>query len=295
MPTSGVETGRLLAQLLLEYPAYRARWISRAERIPDQGKISYQAVSRVVAEWTWATGEIAETKPPRALRDRVRRALLGESCTPETLRWFLQAFSMEQRHVNQLSAVYYGVSNEARADQWAAIPSDRHETVALNEFHYVGPERKPLRHRTVQVIKATVDQYDRYPYLFDTPDASVMVYDGGAASDLEPAGAGLWRVDIRLARPLAVGETTTVVYDTRFEYPELPAPEFRRAARRRIANVNLRVRFHAAAIPTAVAWSSWTLDDRLMRSAPVELDSENGVDRFMESLDGEIAGFTWRW
>jgi hypothetical protein len=122
-----------------------------------------------------------------------------------------------------------------------------------------------------------------------------MVYDGGAASNLEPAGAGLWRVEIRLARPLATGETATVVYDTRFDYPELPAPEFRRAARRHITNVNLRIRFHSAAVPATVAWSSWSLDDRLIRSTPVELDSENGADRYLESLNGEIAGFTWRW
>jgi hypothetical protein len=297
MPRNVATTSRLLSRLLMEHPPYRTQWVSRVERLPEPDKLSYQAVCRVIAEWTWVTGEIPETVAPRSLRDRVRRALVGEALTPETLRWFVQAFAMEQRHANELSNAYFGtlVKAPARNDQWAAIPSGRHDTLSLNEFHYIGPERRPVRHRTVQVIRATVGQYDRYPYLFDTASASVMVYDGGSASDLVPAGAGLWRVDIQLTRPLAVGETAPVVYDTRFDYPEVPVPEFRRAARRRVLNVNLRVQFHSAAIPAAVAWNSWTLDDRLISSTPVQLDSQNGADRFLESLEAGIVGFAWRW
>src|SRR3712207_6301760 len=99
MPHNVGTASRLLLRLLLEFPLYRTQWVSRAERLPEPDKISYQAVSRVIAEWTWATGEISETIPPRSLRDRVRRALIGEALTPETLRWFVQAFAMEQRHV----------------------------------------------------------------------------------------------------------------------------------------------------------------------------------------------------
>ena len=290
--------GARLRQLLADHPRYRRRW-QQASRRPTPGDlISVAAVSRVVVEHLWDSGQRPETTSDRAVRDRVRRALNGQLCSPETLGWLLEAFQMTDAEERELSGLLRrdlkprGASGHLRR---GTLPAVQHRTRSLNEFHVLGADRLPTRHHTVQVIEALVADYEVYPYRFDTPCARVTVIQGGVAGPVYPMAEGIWAVDITLTRPLQTGETTSVVYDTRFAYDEPPAPEFRRAALTRVDSVNLKVTFDRAALPAAVWWAQWDLGSEPVDEHLVDLDAQHSVERFLPLLDSSIVGFRWEW
>ncbi|MFC8455071.1 hypothetical protein [Kitasatospora sp. NPDC057223] len=97
MPAAATTTrlaGRHLAALLAAPGPYRARWLRHVTRATP-GRINQAAVTRVLAEWLWQHGEHPDSDLlPRALRDRVSRALGGRSLSAPTLRLFVAAFAM---------------------------------------------------------------------------------------------------------------------------------------------------------------------------------------------------------
>ena len=96
-----------------------------------------------------------------------------------------------------------------------------------------------------------------YPYRFDTSAVSVEVIHGGTASSLRAEQPGLHAVDIVLTRPLRSGGTASFEYVTRFAYPYVPAPQFRRAAFSPVDNLDIRVRFSPEALPASIQWCVW--------------------------------------
>ena len=123
----------------------------------------------------------------------------------------------------------------------AAFGATRHRTVPVHERHFLGADGLPTRHETRQVIEATQDGLDRYPYRFDTDALTVEVGRGysGLVGPLYHVDAGVYAVDIALEKPLRQAQTTTLEYTTTFHYRSAPNPEFRRAARERIDGVNI--------------------------------------------------------
>src|SRR6201996_455354 len=99
------QTSRLLRGLLLSRAGYRRQWQERAERRPA-GDVSQAGVARVIALHLWGSGERpdSDTALARNLKDRVRRALTGQSITPQTLSWFVEAFHMDPRDARALWA-----------------------------------------------------------------------------------------------------------------------------------------------------------------------------------------------
>ncbi|GHH71945.1 hypothetical protein GCM10018781_34110 [Kitasatospora indigofera] len=93
-PAAAAEAGRHLAALLTAPGRYRTRWLRHVARATP-GRINQAAVTRVLAEWLWLGGEASEGDIlPRALRDRVSRALGGRALSAATLRLFVAAFDM---------------------------------------------------------------------------------------------------------------------------------------------------------------------------------------------------------
>ncbi|MDQ4145291.1 MAG: hypothetical protein M3198_16425 [Actinomycetota bacterium] len=164
----------------------------------------------------------------------------------------IHAFAFDSDEVMELWARYGEAVSEPSPEVGPG-----HRTIMLHEFHYLGPDGLPERHRTVHVIKALVDDLRTYPYLFDTDQVEVTVERGGTASELYRREDGLWGVDILLHRPLRRGETASFEYLTKFKYVEPPAPEFRRQALRRVENMELLVQFHRRKLPARVRWASW--------------------------------------
>jgi len=168
-----------LVQLLSSEP-YRTEWLMYARR-PRAGTISQAAVAQVLARYLWDAGLADEHDRdlPRELKDRVGRALRGEVLSPETLNHLIHAFAFDNDEVMELWARY----GEAVAEPSTDV-GPGHRTIMLHEFHYLGVSGLPERHRTVHVIKASVDNLTSYPYLFDTDRAEVVVERGGTASEM---------------------------------------------------------------------------------------------------------------
>ncbi|MCX5208720.1 hypothetical protein OG689_05330 [Kitasatospora sp. NBC_00240] len=100
--------GRQLAALLAAPGRYRTRWLRHVARATP-GRINQAAVTRVLAEWLWLGGEASEGDVlPRALRDRVSRALGGRALSAATLRLFVAAFDMTGADEDRLWALLDG-------------------------------------------------------------------------------------------------------------------------------------------------------------------------------------------
>lgn len=179
-------------------------------------------------------------------------------------------------------------------------PSEpRHRTLSLHEWHRIGPEGLPVRHRTMQVIKALDDGLAAYTYRFDRRDAGVAAVRGARAGEpYDDETPGLTAVDLVFARPLARNETTSFEYETLFTWRSVPPPRFRRAARFPVEHVDIRIVFAPERLPAEVHWCLWNgfTDDAELRAAErVELDADHSVHRFVEHLEGHTVGFTWTW
>lgn len=298
------EAGAFLRGCLESHPWYRERWLARLEHPRRDSVLSEPAVCRVLAEHLWDTGEEPESRMdlPRRLRDRVRRALQGTVFTQRTLAQLAAAFDLTPQDLARVTALLHERPSVlavagTRLMPAAALPVRRHRTVSLHEHHYVGPDRSPVRHRTVHVVQSTADILTHYPYIFDTFALTVEVVHGGRVADqLTGLPDGLFGVSIELTRPLARGETTSLKYGNTFCYPVPPAPEFRRAASTRTDNVDVRVEFDPSRLPRSVSWCVWhDLDAPPVSHNPVPLGADRAVHRWVPFVEQACVGFRWEW
>jgi hypothetical protein len=178
-------------------------------------------------------------------------------------------------------------------------PGPNHRTLSLHEWHRIGADGLPARHRTMQVIKALRPGVASYTYRFDRSEATVGLVRGARAgkpyADEIP---GLTAVDLLFGRELEVGETTSFEYETLFTWRSVPPPRFRRAARQPVEHLDVRIKFAPERLPAEVHWGLWDGfgDDAELRGAElVELDSIHSAHRFIEHLEGHTVGFMWTW
>ncbi len=97
--------GLHLAVLLRQPGPYRDLWEKTSLTTPPGG-INQAAVCQVIAEYLWDAGERPETdlELARQLKDRVSRALSGKGISPETIRWFVNAFQLAPNDAHPLIA-----------------------------------------------------------------------------------------------------------------------------------------------------------------------------------------------
>ncbi|MFZ1411367.1 MAG: hypothetical protein WAS07_07915 [Micropruina sp.] len=294
-----IRTAVRLRELLADRPEYANLWRVQVDR-QQSGAIHQSGVCHVIAHYLWDNGLHSDTDTdlPRKLKDRVYRALAGQSLSRATLRWFIEAFEMSPADAAELLRLSTpsGAGNTVLGGLTlhpGTLPPRRHSTVSLHEWHNVGPDGLPDSHRTVHVIRAD-EPMDRYPYIFDTDAASVQVVRGGRAGQPYALDHNLFAVDIELSQPLRAGDTSSFEYITRFWYRTPPAQEFRRASTARVENVDLRVQFHPLRLPSKVWWSVWpALDAEPDLSQEVALDADKGVHRYLSSIEATIVGFRW--
>ncbi|MGY1601450.1 hypothetical protein [Geodermatophilus sp. SYSU D00815] len=173
-----------------------------------------------------------------------------------------------------------------------------HRTVSLHEWHSVGPDGLPVRHRTVHVLRALRSGVTRYTYRFDSREARVRALRGARAGRPRPDADGLVAVDLEFPRPLAAGETASFEYETLFDWRSVPAPEVRRAMRQRVERLDMRVEFSPERLPALLEWAVWDgfgAGARIRAAEVVTLDGEHAAHRFVDSAEGVTVGFTWTW
>lgn len=291
-----------LRHLLAEPGRYQAQWMRKAHRTRP-GEINDSAVARVVAEYLVASGQLnIDATGHRPLKDKVFRALRGQTITSHTLSLFINAFQMDEQDAQRLWSLFTGTSEASVISGTlrppSAFPRPNFQTLMLIDFHDIGADKRPLQHRTIQVIRAAEDGLDRYPYRYDTTAASVEVIAGGTASSMRKVDNDLFVTDILLPRPLSQGDTATLEYRTTFRYGTAPRPEFRRVATKRIENLSISVKFDAATIPSKVWWGVWA-DYRdsspMLVREEVALAPDGSINRHVDALEHTVAGFCWEW
>jgi hypothetical protein len=294
-----------LSRLLAAPGPYRRQWEHVSSTSVGPGELHLPAICSVLAEYLIEQGEMSENEPSpkRRIRDRVRRALSGEVLTLSTVRALAGAFDFRGEDVDRVEALLSGSSRvrvlSGRYAGSPAVSASRrgYRSVSLQEHHYVGADRLPYRHRTNQVIEAVDDPMITYRYTFDAAALTVDVLHGGTVTgEIMSLGDGMYAVDIALTRPLRRGETTSLVWETRFAYAEPPPPEFRRIGINRLENVDLRVQFDQERLPREVYFASWpSLDSEPVPEFETPIEPDGSVHVFLSGLEHAIAGFHWEW
>ncbi|HEV7870239.1 MAG TPA: hypothetical protein VGO95_03165 [Modestobacter sp.] len=288
-----------LAALLVE-PRYRRSW-QRYSSV-RRGELSRAAVAAVLAAHLFETGEVGWGHRPRSLENRVGRALNGQRMSDRTLELFIAAFAMTDEHADELRALVRGVPATEGLVVATALSGERPmprrtaRTLQVAEHHEVGADRSPRRHVTRQLLEA-VGRTDRYHYAFDTAHATISVLTGGTpVAAFRVAGTPLFVVEIVLAEPLLPGQTTHLEYQTDFDYPEPPAPEFRRGVTPSVRHLALTVRFAVAVRPREVLRARWDDVEATEPAATEPVRLVGGQTSLEVVPDGEcVIGYTWRW
>jgi hypothetical protein len=300
-------TAAYLRELLLQPGRYRQRWAQYAERTRP-GEINQLAVADVLAHYLWrnprTTGDVDVL--PRQLKDTVLRAISGRMVSKASLSLFIDAFDLASHDAELLWRLWEGSGRSRvqagpramRPERSAALGPLQHQTLALHDHHYCGPDGMPDRQRTLHVIEATVDGLDRIPFRFDSADLTIELGQGcrGISGPLRKITEVLYTTDILLAKPLERGDTLTLEYWMIFHFAERPASDYRRASRSRMESVDIRVEFHPDMVPATIWWAFWDgIEGDIVEHEAVSLDSQHSAHHYLRTLENAVVGFHWAW
>ena len=286
---------------------YRDRWVRYQRERERQGEVHQRAVTEVLKRFVDRNRGLARYRSVSldSLPQRVSRALRGDVLSRTTLELFIDAFGISETDRRRLRGIHDGTDRIRVLAGLSAVPPDTaaalgaagHRTTSLHEHHYVGADGLPAWHRTQQVIEATEDRLNRYPYRCDTSALAVEVEEGGRlAGPLYPVGGGLFALDIMLDAPLELGAETSLSYVTLFHYDQAPPREMRRVARGAMRNVSMRVEFHPDRIPRQVWWAVWDgIDGDIVARDEFELRASRYVFKRLDAIEQSVVGFTWDW
>lgn len=302
-----------LRELLLRPGRTRRKWEQYSQRL-RMNQVNQLAVAEVLAQHLW----LNPRKPgesdllPRQLKDTVSRALSGKLLARGTLELFMDAFALPDAEREHLWRLWEGSPNVrmlagsgalsvATEEQVAAASGPPgHETLSLHDHVEIDVRGRVRSVRTIQVIEALRDGLDRIPYVYDTSVITVETRHG-CTPPTEAASAvpDLYVTSLPLIKGLARGDTLTLEYITRLRYQgEVAADQlnYRRAVRRRVENVDLRVQFDSDNIPPNVWWAIWDrVGGEIVEQQPTSLDSQHSAHRYLRVVEKTVLGFCWAW
>jgi len=301
--STGERAGKLLRELLAGTPEYRRMWESRVRRASAQ-EPSFAAVARVIAEYLWNAGIVAEEDQEldRALKDRVSRALGGGRISAETMEWFIEAFGMRQ-HEAALWAAFAGLTDPGvdpgsgtRHGAPALILPQRHRTLALFDRYRIDGTGSLVEQRSYQVIAAQEDGVAVYPWVLrsDAVESSVLL--GGRPGTQHAYSSRLTLTEVELDRTLGRGARHALELLARFPTGQ-PVQEIRRAVRAKSESVDLAITFDPARLPRDPRWTVWSTHEGglIIDEEPVSLSENHTVHRFVPAIHHAVVGFRWSW
>ncbi len=274
------------------------------------GEITQLAVAEVLAQHLWTYPRVAgdEDVLARQLKDTVARALSGSLLSRPTLALFIDAFGISGAPADRLWRLWEGsgrvsvlsgpraMGSKTETELSTALGQRRHQTVSLHDHVNVGSDGRVARTRTLQVIEAVADGLDRIPYLYDTNALTLEVGQGCGeiCGELYQISEGLYATTIPLARELSAGETISLEYVTTYRYPGNLNDT--RAVMRRLENLDMRVEFHPAMLPSRIWWAVWDgVGGNVVEREQVSLGSQYEVQRYLRSVEKTVVGFRWSW
>jgi hypothetical protein len=303
-----------LRQLLLKPGDYRRRWEQHVVRARHDS-INQLAVAEVLARHLSAApgGEAAGILPYQ-LKDTVSRALSGRLLSKPALRMFIDAFGFTDDEAHRLWRLWNGAATitvlsgsravplQAEQDLREVLGPRRHQTLTMHDHGYVGADGRLARAKTLQVIEATEPGTDRIPYVYDTSSLTVEVGQGcaGLSGELRQIGDDVFCTELLLAKKLDFGETITIEYATTYRYPGDPDDvherQYRRGVIADLENLDLRIEFHPARLPSRLWWATWDgVDGDVLSEQEAVLDSQYSAQRYLRSLKRSVVGFHWDW
>jgi hypothetical protein len=297
---AGVRRAGHYLRELLRHDPYRRRWVMYGAQ--REREVHQIAVAKTLAAYLQQHDE-GEVEYGQLTR-RVSRAFRGEVLSRQTLNLFIGAFQFSDEHAATLWRQWQGLdlARVIVGELPPPAPSSPHkllqyETILLHEFHYIGADGVPLRHRTLRDIRSLVDGLTTYRYSFDTRELTVDRIGGGSPSCLYQRAENIWAVDITLSRTLARGDEHSLEFESTFHYNRPVEPCFRRVAHERLENVAIRIQFHPDELPRNVWWTEWQ-DYRQPRDVAIDrrqvyLDREHVTYHRLDVLERAVAGFTW--
>ena len=304
-----------LRELLLRPGRFRRRWEQYAER-SRRGQINQLAVAEVLAHYLWEHPRSAGDADilPRQLKDTSSRALSGKLLSKATLALFIDAFDLPESERDQLSRLWEGTGRvrvlsgpramrpEVISEVAAVLGPPAHQTVSLHDHVSIGPDRRPLRTRTLQVIEAMSPGLDRIPYIYDTSALTITTGQGlrGIAEPLARIQEDVYATHLLLADELDVGDTLTLEYWTSYRYPEAyrgpDDREYRRVVMRQVPNIDIRVEFEQGMLPAKIWWAVWDgMQGDVTDRQEVVLDSQHSVHKYLRLAERTVVGFHWEW
>ncbi|WP_238428472.1 hypothetical protein [Frankia nepalensis] len=301
--STGERAGRLLRELLTSTPEYRRMWESRVRRASAQ-QPSFAAVARVVAEYLWNAGIVAEEDQEldRALKDRVSRALGGGRISAQTMEWFIEAFGM-RKHEAGLWAAFAGLTDpgvDANSGTLRGGPAlilpQRHRTLALFERYRCDASGALVEQHTHQVIAAQEDGVAVYPWVLRADATEGRIIVGGKAGAQHAYSSRLNLLEIELDRTLGRGARHALELLARYPAGQ-PAREVRRAVRAKAENVDISITFDPARPPKDPRWTVWSTHEGglIIDDEPVQLSADGTVHRFLGAVHHAVVGFRWSW
>ncbi|MEC3978164.1 hypothetical protein [Amycolatopsis sp. H20-H5] len=286
---------------------YRRRWLVHAQRMRTT-EINYAAVSQVVALYLWDQGLKSDTDTdlPRKLRDRIRQALRGELLTYETLTWITQAFGFAREDASQVWDAFAGksatdldgdgIAFTLRTPPIPLIKPQQLQTTALFARYYVNRNRALAKIETSHIVVALEDGVDTYAYSPRATASEVDVIAGGKFVRFHDSAPGFTGVEIKLDRPLRKGQQTSLQYSTLHNESKKPCTHLRRATRKRMENIDMRVIFEDV-YPVKAWWSTWDAYDEgnIVSDVPAKLENGSELHQFISYAEQAVAGFRWDW
>jgi hypothetical protein len=306
-PSGVTAAGEVLTGLLTSRTSYRHKWEWFEDRRRSD-KITYAAVSKVVAHHLWNTGQEPDTDVglPRRLKDRIKRALDGTKATHKTLTMIMEAFEFSDEDAETVwSAFSAALPTENESDGIAFTlrnpkppmnRTQRHRTIALFKRYDIGDDKmlqKADAHHIIMALEDGLTVYGHSPRDFLK---GLQCISGGKNVTIYDSVPGFVGMDIELERPLAKHQTASLQYVATYNPTPEPCTEVRRAARARIRNVDIRVCFSGPR-PRRAWWCVWEdhIDGLPVRSEEVEINTAGELHRFIPFLEQTVVGFRWEW
>lgn len=169
----------------------------------------------------------------------------------------------------------------------------------LHEFHTVGPDRRPVAHRTRQLLEAVDRPLQRYLHGLDTRGMT------GAPEVTSVAGCRVGRrvhdgtrhvVELTFDDTVEVGRTHLFEYATSFDYDAPAPPEFRRVVRTLMRQMIIRVDFthEVPAVVQRVVWDDYDADPQVREQLSV--GSDGSVHTVIDTPRPDaLHGLRWHW
>ncbi|MEO5928196.1 MAG: hypothetical protein ABIP96_06060 [Patescibacteria group bacterium] len=246
-----------------------------------------------------------ETDLPRKLRDVIRLALQGKQLTHRTLSWLVEAFEFEKQDAHRVWNAFSGgsvtdlgetgISFTLRTDPVPLVKPQVLRTTTLFSRYYINSAQSLSKIETSHVVVALENDVDTFAYSPRDTAYEALGIAGGTFVQFHESSAGFIGVEFKLDRPLRKGQHASLQYVTNHVDTNEPCTHIRRAVRKRMENIDIRVLF--ANPPKRAWWCAWDdyAEGRTVQEIEAAISPRSELHQFVPHAEEAVMGFRWEW